>query len=108
MRIDNLPGGKSVWNAPYKDAPPHTKILLPGDARRGVGQEKRRQCRNFLRFDETADRGKFGLRAWPVGVLSIGVSVAPGATTLTVTPRGANSIAQERARPTMAALLAAY
>ena len=38
----------------------------------------------------------------------MGVSVAPGATTLTVMPRGASSIAQDRARPTSAALVAAY
>ena len=34
--------------------------------------------------------------------------MAPGAMTLTVMPRGASSIAQERASPTSAALLAAY
>jgi hypothetical protein len=36
------------------------------------------------------------------------VSVGPGATTSTVTRRSASSIAQERASPTSAALVAAY
>src|SRR3954470_18743266 len=52
--------------------------------------------------------GFFGGTALRAGSSSIGVSVAPGATTLTVMPRGASSMAQDRASPTRAALLAAY
>lgn len=52
--------------------------------------------------------GIFGTTDARRGSLSIGVSVAPGATTFTVIRRGASSIANERAIPTTAALVAAY
>ena len=43
-----------------------------------------------------------------LGSTSMGVSVGPGATTLTVIRRGANSMAQLLANPVRAALVAAY
>ena len=52
--------------------------------------------------------GRRGAALVRPGSRSIGVSVAAGATTFTVMPRGASSAAQDRARPTSAALLAAY
>ncbi len=52
--------------------------------------------------------GSRGGRALRAGSCSIGVSVAAGATTFAVMPRGASSSAQDRAMASSAALLAAY
>src|SRR5215475_2534110 len=49
-----------------------------------------------------------GVAAWRAGSSSIGVSVAAGETTLTVTPEATTSAAQLRASAISAALLAAY
>src|SRR5205085_11631463 len=52
--------------------------------------------------------GITGGTAARAGSASIAVSVAAGATTFTVMPRGASSLAQDRARPASAALVAPY
>src|SRR3954469_8261036 len=108
MRIDDLPGAKSLGHAPYKDAPPHTKILCPVML---AAASDRRNAVSAATSSGLTNRpigGSFGWSLARWGSLSIGVSVPPGAPHFTVTLRGASSMAQERAKPTMAALLAAY
>jgi hypothetical protein len=57
------------------------------------------QARHFRRLNETPE-WRHSRRCARAGSRSKGVSVAPGANTLTVMPRGASSAAHDRAMPT--------
>src|SRR5689334_16641195 len=92
----------------HSDAPPHTAICWPVMA---PASDESRNATSAATSSGATKRpigGRRGADCARAGSRNMGVSVAPGATTFTVIPRGASSLAHERARPTSAALLAAY